>query len=194
MMLGVKCTTSQAAGKPSGLADGRVDFVVQVDKHNQAAGGGCLGSSWTPLRGDLLGDVCNWGIPISISYQLGDVRNWGSSYMCSSSSLFFLSFLSFPSCLSYIFLVVFSSFLLWSFSYVFCCLSFLFFAVFSFACLVSPLSIYFILTYPTNANIAHSLFSHSTWKKPGLVVGLPCADDDPILAFAFAFPKHRRVT
>lgn len=44
------------------------------------------------------------------------------------------------------------------------------------------------------ANIDDSSFSHSTWKKPGWIVGLPRPYDDPILAFAFAFPKHRRVT
>ncbi|KAK3492607.1 uncharacterized protein B0T23DRAFT_146102 [Neurospora hispaniola] len=138
------------------------------------------------------------------------VRNWGSSYMCSSSPLFFLSFLSFSCCLFCLFLAVVCFFLCLSFFFVFllsfffvfllsfssfsCCLLLLFLAVFSFACLVSSRSLYLIPTYLKNANIAHSLFSHSTWKKLGWIVGLPCPDDDPSLAFAFAFPKHRRVT
>lgn len=127
--------------------------------------------------------------------------------MCSSSPLFFLSFLSFSCCLLVSSLLSFVSFSVCLFSSFSCNLfsfflffvfswsfSFLVLAVFFFACLVSSRSLYLIPTYLTNANIVHSLFSHSTWKKLGWVVELPCPDDDPSLAFAFAFPKHRRVT
>ncbi|KAA8635715.1 hypothetical protein SMACR_12827 [Sordaria macrospora] len=70
---------------------------------------------------------------------------------------------------------------------------FSFFLFFSFCLLLSAFFFRFSFLLPVFCLMfCLSSTSHPTWKKPGWVVRLPRLFDDPILALAFAFPKHRR--